>query len=57
VSREGTGCSVRKIRAPLHIVFSTKHREPFITPQLAERLYPFIGGVIGDEKGTLFDSA
>jgi len=39
----------------LHIVFSTKHREPFITPQLTERLYPFIGGVIRDEKGTLFD--
>lgn len=37
----------------LHIVFSTKHREPHITPALAERLYPFIGGIVRDEKGTL----
>ncbi len=26
----------------LHIVFSTKNRTPFITPTLAERLYPYL---------------
>ena len=39
----------------LHIVFSTKHREPFITPELAERLYPYMGGVVRAERGTLYD--
>ena len=39
----------------LHIVYSTKHRTPWITPEIAERLYPYIGGIIRAEKGTLFD--
>jgi REP element-mobilizing transposase RayT len=28
----------------VHIVFSTKRREPFITPDLAPRLYSYLGG-------------
>lgn len=31
--------------AYLHIVFSTKNREPMIDADLAERLFPYIGGV------------
>lgn len=38
----------------LHIVFSTKHRELWINPQLAERLYPYLGGIVRAEKGTLY---
>lgn len=38
-----------------HIVFSTKHRTPWITPDIAERLYPYMGGIIRDEKGVLYD--
>ncbi len=36
-----------------HIVFSTKGRHAWITPEVAERLYPFIGGIIRDDGGTL----
>ncbi|MGH7131475.1 MAG: IS200/IS605 family transposase [Phycisphaerales bacterium] len=36
-----------------HIVFSTKHREPLITTDLRPRLYPFIGGIVRDEGGSL----
>ena len=39
----------------LHIVFSTKLRKPWITPEIAERLYPYIGGIIRAEKGVLYD--
>ncbi|GJQ30356.1 MAG: transposase [Phycisphaerae bacterium] len=39
----------------LHIVFSTKHREPWITPDIAERLYPYMGGIVRVEKGVLYD--
>ncbi len=39
----------------LHIVFSTKHREPWITPNVADRLYPYIGGIVRAEKGALYD--
>ena len=39
----------------LHTVFSTKHRKPWITPDVVERLYPYIGGIVRAEKGTLYD--
>ena len=38
-----------------HVVFSTKQREPLITLEVAERLYPFIGGIVKDERGSLLD--
>jgi putative transposase len=34
----------------LHIVFSTKHREPLIAPEFAPRLYEYIGGTIRGAK-------
>ena len=37
----------------LHAVYSTKNREPWIKAHIAERLYPFIGGIVRDMKGTL----
>jgi putative transposase len=39
----------------LHVVFSTKRRDPWITPDLRERLYPFIGGIVREQKGVLYD--
>ena len=36
-----------------HSVFSTKHREPWIKPEIAERLYPYVGGIVRAEKGVL----
>jgi REP element-mobilizing transposase RayT len=36
-----------------HIVFSTKYREPLITPKLRETLYPYIGGVVRNKGGAL----
>ena len=39
----------------LHVVFGTKHREPWIAPDIAERLYPYMGGIVRAEKGVLYD--
>lgn len=39
----------------LHAVFSTKQRQPWITPGVTPGLYPYIGGIIRAERGTLFD--
>jgi len=36
-----------------HIVFSTKNREPLITNELQKELYPYIGGIIKNDKGYL----
>jgi len=35
----------------LHIVFSTKRREPWLTSDIRERLYSYIGGIVRAEKG------
>lgn len=39
----------------LHVVFATKERTPWITTEVAERLYPYIGGVVRAERGVLYD--
>jgi len=39
----------------LHIVFSTKGRTPWITPELAERLHGYLGGIVRAERGVLYD--
>ena len=39
----------------LHFVFSTKQRMPWIAPDVAERLYPYMGGIVRAEKGVLYD--
>ena len=36
-----------------HIVFSTKGRHPFLTPELLPRIGEFIGGVIRDHRGRM----
>jgi putative transposase len=36
-----------------HVVFSTKHREPTITPALRPRLYDYLGGIVRGEGGVL----
>jgi putative transposase len=38
----------------LHIVFSTKLREPLITPEIESRLYPYIGGIVRSLDGTVY---
>ncbi len=38
----------------LHVVFSTKSRLPFITPELGPRLYQYLGGIaLGNETRLL----
>ena len=38
----------------LHVVFSTKHRQPWITPDIADRLYDYIGGILRAERAVLY---
>jgi REP element-mobilizing transposase RayT len=40
-------------RLCFHFVFATKHRSPWISPDLARELYPFVGAVVRDQGGTL----
>ena len=36
-----------------HIVFSTKNRKQFITPEIQPRLHDYIGGIVRGERGVL----
>ncbi len=36
----------------IHAIFSTKNREPILLPDIRERLFPYMGGIIRDLKGT-----
>ena len=36
-----------------HVVFSTKNRAPLIDPDLAPRLYSYIGGIVHNAGGSL----
>ncbi len=38
-----------------HVVFSTKFRTPWIAPDLSQRLYAYIGGLIRSQRGVLYD--
>jgi putative transposase len=38
------------VSSHFHCVFSTKERRPFITPELGERLWPFLGGIARQNK-------
>jgi len=40
----------------VHLVFSTKGREPWIVPDIAQRLYDYIGGTLRGNKCTLLDA-
>ncbi len=38
----------------LHVVFSTKQRRAYITPDIQARLYDYVGGIVRAEKGTVY---
>ncbi len=42
--------SMSYVSCYFHCVFSTKERRPFITPELRERLWPFLGGIARQNK-------
>ena len=37
----------------LHYIFSTKHRQSWLTTDICNRLYPFVGGLARDRKCVL----
>ena len=35
----------------VHVIFSTKNRMPDLSPELADRLFPYMGGIVRERKG------
>ena len=40
----------------VHLVFSTKNREPWLADEIRDELHAYIGGVVENHKGTLLKS-
>ena len=40
----------------VHLVFSTKNRGPLLGDDIRDELHAYIGGIIGNHKGTLLKS-
>jgi putative transposase len=38
-----------------HIVFSTRNREPLITPEIEHRLYEYLGGIVRGANASLIE--
>jgi putative transposase len=38
-----------------HVVFSTKQRQPWLRPDIVERLYPYIRGILKTDQGLVYD--
>ena len=41
------------VSLPVHLVFSTKHREPLITAELRVRLFEYMGGTLRTQNSPL----
>ncbi len=37
----------------VHLVFSTKNREPWLDDEVRDELHAYIGGIVGNQKGAL----
>ncbi|MGB7758925.1 MAG: IS200/IS605 family transposase [Bryobacteraceae bacterium] len=35
----------------IHAIFSTKNRAPDLSPEIAGRLFPYMGGIVGERDG------
>ena len=43
-------CHMSYVSAYYHCVFSTKERQPFITPSIRERLWPYLAGIARENR-------
>ena len=40
----------------VHVIFSTKNREPFITCEVEPKLYAYIGGILNNHESRLLNA-
>ena len=40
----------------VHVIFSTRNREPFITPEIEPELFAYIGGILKNHESRLLDA-
>jgi REP element-mobilizing transposase RayT len=40
----------------VHVIFSTKNREPLITPQIEPELFAYMGGILKNHESRLLDA-
>jgi putative transposase len=52
-TREAHAVPQSLVSLTIHVVFSTKNREPLIDAELAPRLYGYVGGIVHNTKSVL----
>ncbi len=40
----------------VHVIFSTKNREPLLTPEIEPELFAYIGGILKNNESRLLDA-
>jgi|ERR1043165_5615561 REP element-mobilizing transposase RayT len=40
----------------VHVIFSTKNREPFMSPEIEPELFAYIGGILKNHESSLLDA-
>lgn len=40
----------------VHVIFSTKNREPFLTPEIEPELFAYMGGILKNHESRLLDA-
>jgi hypothetical protein len=40
----------------VHVIFSTKDRQPILAPELRTHMFPYMGGIIRELKGVALPS-
>jgi REP-associated tyrosine transposase len=52
-SKKGTSWRKTLVSLMVHVIFSTKNREPFISPEIEPELFAYIGGILKNNHSRL----
>jgi len=56
VEQKGTIMAQTLVNLRVHVIFSTKNREPLITPEIELELFAYIGGILKNNESRLLDA-
>src|SRR5438445_2406565 len=54
--RDGTTMAQTLVSLMVHVIFSTKNREPFITPEIEPELFAYMGGILKNNDSRLLNA-
>ena len=55
-NKKGTPMAQTLVSLMVHVIFSTKNREPLITPDIEPELFAYMGGILKNHESCLLDA-